>query len=188
MRKFLVIAMVGIICTGCSSLPRRQYAAYRSHLLKGERYLNASKYEEAVKEFTKALEIGKETGKAMLPGVMLGETHLRKGDFVSAKVSAQDIIAKWPDESTGWELLGKINLKANSLKEAEDNFQEALAKSTKEDRERIGSFLALSQGLNSYSQGDVQTAQKFWVKIKDEKLAKEVIAKAQKILEVEVKE
>lgn len=187
--KIVSILLIIFLCAGCAGLPHREGALYNSSLIKGQKYLIANQYKEAVEAFTKALELGKKTNKTMLPTVMLGETHVKGDELNAAKNIAEEAVAKWPKESCAWELLGKVNLKRNRLDEAESSFQKALELSkNKGEKERLNSLINLTKALRSYSQADMQSSKKFFNEVKDESLAKEIRIKTKEILKMDLKQ
>lgn len=189
MKEVLIIAIVMFLVTGCSSLSRVQQGNINSYLTQGQRYLVANEYSQATEAFVKAIELGKKTNKTMLPQVMLGETYVKSGDFNAAKNIAEEAVAKWPKESCAWELLGKVNFKRNQLEEAETSFQKALELSkNKTEKQRLNSLISLTKALRSYTQADIQNAEKFFNAIKDEKLAKEVKVKTKEVLKMDLRQ
>lgn len=160
MRKILILVVILIAISGCQTLPRRQNDG-RTHLLRGERHLAVERYEKA----------------------------MEKGNFASAQLSAEDIITKWPDESFGFELSGKVALKANRFEEAEKYFLIALGKSDRpNDKERIEDLLLLTQGVIAYSEGNIKGTKGYWRQIKDRKLANQVRLEASRLLGIEIEE
>jgi len=184
MRRLVVMVMMMFSIAGCNTVSEKPGDVYQSHLIKGERYLAASNHEEATREFTKALEIGKKGKQTLIPEVMLGETFLKKGDLDAAGRIAKEIVAKYPKDASGWEFLGKVSFRRYNLKEAQVCFEKALEVSTKQDKNRVKSLLALTEGLDYYSRGEVGKAKKSWGNISDKKLAYEAMVKAEELFEI----
>ena len=189
MKEVLIIAIAMFLITGCSTLSRMQQGNHNSYLIQGQRYLAVNDYKQAEESFIQAIELGKKTNKTMLPQVMLGETYVKSGDLNAAKNIAEEAVTKWPNESCAWELLGKVNFKRNQLDEAETSFQKALELSkNKAEKQRLNSLISLTKALHSYAQADIQSAEKFFNAIKDEKLAKEVKVKTKEILKMDLRQ
>ena len=180
--------MAMLFSSGCMTMSyNKDRAAYKEHLLRGQRYISSNKYDESVKEFTAALKMGKKINKSMVPLVMLGETHVRGNEIGEAAKIADEAVKRWPKESCAWELLGKVELKRNRLKDAEGSFEKALGLTKKkEDRKRISSLISLTKGLRAYAQANMQSTKKHFSEIKNVKLARDTKSKAMKILGVDV--
>ncbi|MCD5401819.1 hypothetical protein LR013_04430 [candidate division NPL-UPA2 bacterium] len=160
MREILILAVMLMVASGCRTLPRRQNDG-RAHLLRRERSLAVERHEKAMK----------------------------KGDFASAQLYAEDIIAKWPEESFGFELSGKVALRTGRFEEAEKYFLIALGKSDRpNDKERIEDLLFLARGLTAYSEGDIKNTKDYWSQIRGRKLATQVRREASRLLGIEIEE
>ena len=176
MRILLPVAAAALIfVAGCGTVP----AKYQAHLALGEAHLNAARYEKASKEFAKALEIGRKTGKVLVPGVMLGETCIRQGELGEAEKIGREVVERSPKQPAGWELLGKAALKSGRYAEAQDHFVKALGLAKKRnEKKRLGSLVSLTKALRAYAVADVETARRYFDEIKDETIAAEVRSKA----------
>jgi len=188
MQKLICIIFIGaLLCTGCASTNSTARSAYNAHLTKGEHYIASANYEKSLSEFTQALQFGEQIKKTKIPTIMLGETYVMGNEIGKASKIADQAIESWPNESSAWELCGKVELKQNSLGEAERSFEKALKLAKKkEDKERLTSLISLTKGLNAYGQANMQSTKQCFSEIKDIKLAKDVKEKSKKYLGVEV--
>lgn len=117
------------------------------------------------------------------------EEALAEGDFTSAQLFAEEIIAWWPNEMVGFALSGKVALKTMRLEEAEEYFSIALRKSERPDEKKIvEDLLFLTRGLRSYAEGDVQATLGYWKQIEDEDLARQIRKEAGRVLGIKTGE
>ena len=188
MRRVLSgICVMAVVCSGCAGVGTKTEAAYKSHIWKGQHYIASNKYEKSVAEFTEALKLGKQLNKTKVPTILLGEAYIRGNEIGKASKIADKALKNWPRESATWELAGKVDLKKNNLREAERSFGRALELArTKEDRQRISSFISLTNGLKSYGQANMQSTKKYFSEIKNIELAREVGNKSKNILGVDM--
>ena len=184
-RILTIICAAALLSTGCAGLGRNK-AAYKAHITKGQRFMaSESKYHAAVKEFTFALKLGEKMNREMIPTVMLGETYVRANEIGEASKMADRAVKKWPRESCAWELLGKVDLKRNRLKQAGESFSKAFKLARKkEDKKRIGSLISLTKGLRAYAGANIQSTKEHFAEIKSAGLSKDIKLKALNILGV----
>ena len=185
--SWIGIITITVICSGCSGLHSTNKAAYKTHLLRGQRYVSSNKYNKSIQEFTKALKLGKQMNKTMIPTIMLGETYVRGNEIGKARKISNEVLKKWPKESCSWELAGKVALKQNRLKEAGEYFEEALHLAKKrDDIERITSLINLTKGLQAYAQANMQSTKQHFAGIKNKALVKDIKTKSKAILGLDI--
>ena len=186
MKNQIVIFLTVGICTGCATLESKQRAAYQGHLSKGQRYLTATKYERAAREFTSALEIPGQPDRGALAGILLAETHLKQGQIDTAAELAADLTANHPAQSGAWELSGKIHLKQGRWTQAEADITKALELAEAAEQMRLQSLLALVRGSKAYAHGCITEARQHWSAVSDPVLRRAMLAKTDDILEINI--
>jgi len=187
LRILIVVCAAAVFLSGCAGINSKNRALYKSHIVRGQHYMNAEKYTKSIQEFTEAIKLGEVIKKPMVPTIMLGETYVKSNEIGKARTIAREATKRWPNESSTWELCGKVDLKQTKLKEAEMSFERAieLAK-RKKDKTRLNSLMNLTKGLQAYSSANMQSTKEYFANIKDKVLAKDVKVKAKAILGVNV--
>jgi tetratricopeptide (TPR) repeat protein len=103
---------------------RFQPNQYMSHYLLGKSYIGVGRYNDAIDELEKAVEMRKNFAPAWFE---LGNAHYKKFDFKSARTAYQTATRHDPKLLDAYNNLGAIQITLGALADAEKNFNTCLA-------------------------------------------------------------
>ena len=98
MRKFIIIASIGLVLFACASKGPKKIDSAGNLYIDGIKLMQAKKYDKAMEKFSAIRENHPFDSLALVAAVKLGDIHLAKKEYILAAGIYEDFFKSYPDD------------------------------------------------------------------------------------------